>query len=113
MMRTWLTEQWDWLLAGVFIAIATSTVIGFKDGAKGGAIFVSNTAAAIMALVMFPFLSKHGYGSEWVGLLGLFCGGAGMALFGVLTAVSTAIDRRREKLADQIINRVAPEDKRP
>ncbi len=112
-MRTWLLEQWDWLLAGIFVAVATSTTIGLKDRTKGGALFVANSAAAIMALVLFPFLSKYGYGGEWVLLLGLFCGACGTALFGVLTALSSAIDRRRERLADRIIDRVVPEDKSP
>lgn len=110
-MRAWLEGQWDWLLAGIFIAIATSTVTGLQAGTKGGAIFVSNAASAIMALVLFPFLNKYGYGGEWVFLLGLFCGACGLALFRVLTAVSLSIDKRRERLADRIIDRVVPEDK--
>lgn len=110
-MRTWLAEQWDLLLAGVFIAIATSTVIGFKDGAKGGAIFVSNTSAAIMAFVLSPLLAKQGYSWEWIGIFGLVCGACGASMFGVLTALSKAIDRRRDNLANKIIDRVAPEDK--
>ncbi len=112
-MRSWLDENWDWLLTGIFIAVATSTVIGFKDGAKGGAIFVANWSAAIMAIVTYPFLAKHGYGGEWVLVLGLFCGACGTAMFSVLTAVSAAIDKRREKLANKIIDRVAPEDSKP
>lgn len=111
-MRAWLLEQWDLLLAAVFIAIATSTVIGFKDGAKGGAIFVSNTSAAIMAFVLSPILAKQGYSWEWIGVFGLICGACGASMFGVLTALSRAIDRRRDKLADSIIDRVVPEEKK-
>lgn len=112
-MRAWLMDQWDWLLAAVFLAVATSSTIGMKDRTRGGALFFANCCAAIMALVSYPFLAKHGYGGEWVLLLGLVCGACGTAMFGVLTALSGAIDRRRERLADRIIDRVVPEDKGP
>lgn len=112
-MRTWLQEHWDWLLAGIFISLATSTTIGLKDRTKGGALFAANCSASIMALVLYPFLAKYGYSGEWVLLLGLFCGACGTAMFGVLTSLSTVIDRRRERLAEGIVNRVAPEDKSP
>lgn len=107
-MRDWLALQWDWLCAAVFIAMATSTTIGFKDGAKGGAIFVSNAASAILALVLYPFMERWGYNGPYVGLLGLFCGACGMAMFGVLISLSSQIDKRRVKLAGGIIDRVAP-----
>lgn len=110
-MREWFSAQWDLLLAAIFIAIATSTVIGFKDGTKGGAIFVSNMAGALLASVLSPLLAKQGYSWEWIGIFGLLCGACGASMFGVLTALSRAIDRRRDKLADQIIDRVAPGDK--
>lgn len=110
-MGKWLSEQWDLLLAAVFIALATSTVIGFKDGAKGGAIFISNTAAAIMALVLSPLLAKQGYSWEWIGIFGVICGAGGASTFGLLTAISRAIDRRRDNLADKIVDRVVPGDK--
>lgn len=112
-MKTWLHENWDWLLAGVFIALSTSTTIGLKERTKGGALLAANCSAAILALVLYPFLAKYGYSGEWVLLLGLFCGGCGTAMFGVLTSLSSVIDRRRERLAESIVNRVAPEDKSP
>ncbi len=95
-MRAWLQEHWEWLCAALFIAVTTSTVVGLKDGSKGTAIFVSNVASAIMALVF---------------LLGLFCGGCGMSMIGVVIALRNLIDRRKDKLAATIVDRVAPESK--
>jgi len=107
-MRDWLTAQWEWLATAVFIAVITSTTIGFREGSKGGAIFVSNAASAILAMVIYPFLEKWGYNGPFVGLLGLFCGACGMAMFGVLISLSSQIDKRRVKLAEGLIDRVAP-----
>lgn len=107
-MRDWLFLQWDWLLSSIFIAVSTSTIIGFKDGTKGGAIAVSNFASAIVAIVLFPFLEKYGYGGPFSLLLGLFCGACGMATFSVLVSLSNMIERRRAKLAGVLLDRVAP-----
>ena len=108
-MHDWIALHWQGLAAAVFIAVATSTVIGFKDGSKGGAILVANAAAAIMAVVLYPFLGKWGYGDEFSPMLGLFCGACGIALFGVLISLAATIERRRARLAGVILDRVAPE----
>ena len=110
-MRAWLLEHWDWLCTAVFIAVSTSTTIGFKEGAKGAAILVSNTAAALSALALYPFLAKYGYGSEQVVLLGVFCGACGTALFGILIAVRGVVEKRRDRIANAIVSRVSPDTK--
>lgn len=110
-MPSWLEAHWQWLCTAVFIAVATSTTIGFKDGSKGPAIFVSNAASAIMAACLYPFLAKWGYGGEFAPILGLFCGGCGMALFGVLISLGKTIEMRRNRLAGSLVDRVAPESK--
>ena len=112
-MKAWLQEHWEWLCAALFIAVTTSTVVGFKEGSRGTAIFVANAASAIMAIVLYPLLYKFGYGIEGVFLLGLFCGACGTSVFGVLIALRNLIDRRKDKLAGAIIDRVVPETKDP
>lgn len=112
-MRAWLETNGDWLLACVFLSILTSTGIGLKQGTKGPAIFTSNLAAAIMAITLYPFLEKWGYAGPFVGVLALFCGACGAACFGVLIALAGMIDRRRERIAGGLIDRVIPESREP
>lgn len=112
-VRAWLADNLDWLAACVFLSVLTSTAIGLKQGSKGPAIFVSNLAAALMAIALYPLLEKWGYGGPFIGLLALFCGACGMAAFGVLIALSNIIDRRRDKLAGGLLDRVVPEAKDP
>lgn len=111
MMSAWLSSHGDWLFASVFIALITSTTIGFRSGSKGGAILTSNASAAVMSIVIYPFLQRWGYADEFSLLLGLVCGACGYAMFGVLIALSDTIDRRRSKIADSVLDRVAPETK--
>lgn len=110
-MRDWLDKNWDWLVALVFLSVATSTAIGLKEGSKGGAIFVSNLTAALVAVALYPFLEKFGYAGPFIGILALFCGACGVAMFGVLTSLSDLITRRRERLAGSVLDRIAPEAK--
>lgn len=112
-MRDWLNANLDWLSACVLLSILTSTGIGLKQGSKGPAIFVSNLAAALMAIALYPLLEKWGYAGPFIGLLALFCGACGMAMFGVLIALSNMIDRRRDRIAGSLIDRVAPESRDP
>lgn len=110
-MRDWLDKNWDWLVALVFLSVATSTAIGLKEGSKGGAIFVSNLTAALVAVALYPFLEIFGYAKTSIGILALFCGGCGVAMFKVLISLSDLIDRRRERLADSVLNRIVPDAK--
>lgn len=112
-VREWLAENLEWLASAVFLSIMTSTGIGLKQGSKGPAIFTSNLAAAVMALALYPLLQKWGYGGPFIGLLALFCGGCGLASFGVLIALSNIIDRRRDRIAGGLLDRVVPEAKEP
>lgn len=112
-MKDWLADNLDWLVACVFLSVLTSTGIGLKQGSKGPAIFVSNLAAAVMAVCLYPILQKWGYAGPFVGLLALFCGACGMACFGVLISLATLIDRRRERIAGGLIDRVVPESREP
>ncbi len=107
-LLAWLQRKGDWLVALLLISILTSTAIGLKDRATGGAIFVSNLTASLTALAAYPFIEKWGYGGPAVFALGLVCGAVGLAAFGVLTALSDRITRRRDKIADSLIDRVAP-----
>jgi hypothetical protein len=109
-MQHWIEANWDWLMTGVFLAVATSTTIGLRRGTKGGALFVSNSSSAIVAVAFFPFLERYGYSGQFVFLYGMVCGAVGVAVFGVLVSLSDAIDRRREKIADNIIDRVTPHE---
>jgi len=104
----WLQRKGDWLIALLLVAVLTSTAIGLKDRATGGAIFVSNLTAALCALAAYPFIEKWGYGGPAVFALGLVCGAIGLAAFGVLTALRDRITRRRDSIADNLIDRVAP-----
>ena len=109
-MKSWFELNWDWLLSAIFIAVVTSTTIGLKEGTKGGAIAVSNFSSAIMVVVLYPFLTQYGYATPALTLLlGLFCGGCGLAMFSVLIALSSLIERRRAKIAQMIADRVLPE----
>lgn len=112
-MRAWLESNLDWLSAAVLLSILTSTGIGLKQGSKGPAIFTSNLAAAIMAVALYPLLQKWGYAGPFIGLLALFCGACGMACFGVLISLSNLIDRRRERIAGGLIDRVVPGSRDP
>lgn len=112
-MREWWAANGEWLLAAVFLSILTSTGIGLKQGSKGPAIFVSNLAAALLAIALYPLLEKWGYAGPFVGLLALFCGACGMAMFGVLIALAAMIDRRRDRIAGGLIDRVVPESREP
>lgn len=112
-VKAWLDSNLEWLSAAVLLSILTSTAIGLKQGSKGPAIFVSNLAAALMAIALYPLLEKWGYAGPFVGLLALFCGACGMALFGVLIALSNMIDRRRDRIAGGLIDRVVPEAREP
>lgn len=112
-MRAWLETNLDWLSAAVLLSILTSTGIGLKQGSKGPAIFTSNLAAAIMAVALYPLLQQWGYAGPFIGLLALFCGACGMACFGVLISLSNLIDRRRERIAGGLIDRVVPESRDP
>lgn len=107
-MRAWLSDNLEWLASCVFIAVATSTTIGFREGSKGGAIALANFSSAILAIVLYPFLEKYGYTGPFVGILGLFCGACGVGVFSVLISLASTIERRRAKLAGQIVDRVAP-----
>ena len=107
-MRDWLYEHWDWLCAGLFLSLATSTAVGVKEGTKGGALFVSHTSAAVMFFVCYPFISKNGLSGEWAGLLAIGCGVCGTAMFNVLISLRNLIDRRRDKLAGLVANKVLP-----
>lgn len=112
-MTEWLSTRWQWLVALVFMSALTSTTIGLKQGARGGAIFASNLASSITALAIYPLADKYGYGGPFVGLLALFCGACGMALFGVLIALSNLIERRKDRLAGSLLDRVAPDAREP
>lgn len=109
----WLVRKGDWLAALIVVAIFTSTAIGLKDRATGGAIAVSNLTASLTAVAAYPFLERWGYGGPFVLALGLLAGACGIAAFGVLTSLRDMITRRREKIAGNILDRVAPaaEDK--
>ncbi len=107
-LLAWLQRKGDWLVALLLISILTSTAIGLKDRATGGAIFVSNLTASLTALAAYPFIEKWGYGGPAVFALGLVCGAVGLAAFGVLTALRDRITRRRDNIADSLIDRVAP-----
>lgn len=107
-LMAYLIKKGDWLVALIVVAIFTSTAIGLKDRATGGAIFVSNLTASLTAIAAYPFVEKWGYGGPMVFALGLLCGACGLAAFGVLTALSTMITRRREKIAGGLIDRVIP-----
>lgn len=107
-MGHWLEENWSWVCATVFIAVLTSTTIGFKEGSKGGAIFVSNFAAAITGIALYAVLREYYSGFGFVCVLGMFCGACGLSVFGVLISLRNLIDRRRDRLAGVIMDRVAP-----
>lgn len=112
-MREWLNANSEWLGVCVVLSVLTSTAIGLKQGTKGPAIFTSNLTAAIMAIALYPLLEKWGYAGPFVGLLALFCGACGMSLFAVLISLSGLIDRRRERIAGGLIDRVIPEAREP
>lgn len=112
-MLEWLSPRWQWLAALIGLSMLTSTTIGLKQGSKGGAIFASNLASAMMSIALYPLADKYDYGGPFVGLLALFCGACGMAMFGVLIALSNLIERRKDKLAGTILDRVAPEAREP
>ncbi len=108
-LLAWLQRKGDWLVALLLISILTSTAIGLKDRATGGAIFVSNITASLLALAGYPFLEKYGFGGPAVFAWGLIAGSCGIAALGVLTALRDRITRRRDSIADSLIDRVAPE----
>lgn len=108
-LLAWLVRKGDWLVALLVVSIFTSTAIGLKDRATGGAILVSNITAALTALAGYPVLEKWGYGGPWVFAFGLLSGACGLAAFGVLTTLRDVITRRRERIANQLIDRVLPE----
>lgn len=110
-LLVWLQRKGDWLVALLLVAILTSTAIGLKDRATGGAILVSNMTASLVALAGYPFLDKWGYGNAAVFAWGLVAGACGIAAFGVLTALRDRITRRRDSIADSLIDRVVPEAK--
>lgn len=105
----WLMRKGDWLVALIVVAVFTSTAIGLKDRATGGAILVSNITAALTAIAGYPLLEKMGYGGPWVFAFGLLAGACGLAAFGVLTTLGDMITRRRERIANRLIDRVLPE----
>ena len=104
-MKAWLEANWDYLSVALFLALVTSTVIGLRRGTKGGALFVSNSSAAIVAVAFYPVVESFNY-KHYTLLYGMICGAVGVAVFGVLVALSDSIDRRREKLADDIVDKV-------
>lgn len=104
-MKAWLEANWDYLSVALFLSLVTSTVIGLRRGTKGGALFVANSSAAIVAVAFYPVVESFSY-KHYTLLYGMICGAVGVAVFGVLVALSDSIDRRREKLADDIVDKV-------
>lgn len=107
-MRAWLETNFEWLATGIFIALVTSTIIGFKEGSKGAAILLSNASSATIALVFYPFLEKYDYAGPFVLLFGMVCGGCGTAVFGVVVSLGTVIERRKKRIAESLVDRAAP-----
>ena len=60
-MKAWLEANWDYLSVALFLALVTSTVIGLRRGTKGGALFVSNSSAAIVAVAFYPVVESFNY----------------------------------------------------
>lgn len=107
-MRSWLELNLEWLGTGIFIALVTSTIIGLKEGSKGAAILLSNASSATIAVVFYPFLEKYDFAGPFVLLFGMVCGGCGTAVFGVVVALGTVIEKRRLRIAEKFADKVAP-----
>ncbi len=108
-MKAWLENSFEWLAAGIFVAMVTSTIIGLKEGSKGAAILLSNASSATIALVFFPFLEKYDFAGPFVLLFGMICGGCGTAVFGVVVTLGATLEKRRQRIADKMLDRVVPD----
>lgn len=104
-MREWIEASWDYLSVAFFVALITSTTIGLRRGTRGGALLVANLSSVVVALAFYPFVEKYDY-RVFTPLYGMLCGAVGVSVFGVLVALSDAIDRRRDKIADDIVDKV-------
>ncbi len=108
-MIEWLDKNLQWLATGIFVALVTSTIIGFKEGSRGAAILLSNASSATIALVFYPFLEKYDFAGPFVLLFGMICGGCGTAVFGVVVTLGATLERRKQKIADRMLDRVVPD----
>lgn len=112
---SWLADHWDGLGFALFASGTTGAAVGLSKGARGLALLTSHTVASVLTLIAYPLVTDKGY--SWMVAVPVCAvlGGIGMALLRLLVALSDAIDRRRARLADNILDRVAreAEEKKP
>lgn len=107
-LRQWLERYGDWLGFSQLIALMVGSVIGFMQRSRGLAILFSHVAASVTGIVTFTGGISWGYGVVFVAVSsGVVGGGLGMALFRILLSVSDRLDKRRDEIADKLIDKVS------
>lgn len=106
-VRQWFERYGDWFAFSQLIALMVGSVIGFRQRSRGLAILFTHISASVVAIICFMAGIGQGYGTILVSIsAGVIGGGLGWVLFGLLITLSDRLDKRREEIADKVINKV-------
>lgn len=105
-VRQWIERYGDWLGVSQLLGLMVASVISFMQGVRGAAVLFSHFASSVASICLFVGGVAMGYSLILDAIGSAVLGGAlGMALFRLLISISDRIDRRREVIAEDLVDR--------
>ena len=105
-LREWLSAHLDDLGATILIAVLVAALVGFIKRSTGAAVFISCSAATMLVLIFYPWVSNLGY--RWdqvVPALGVAAGFCAVSLFKIAMKFSDKLGEKDGELAEELLNR--------
>lgn len=105
-VRQWLERYGDWLGVSQIIGLMVASVVAFMQSTRGLAVLFSHFASSVASICLFVAGLELDYPVVDVSIASAVGGGAlGMALFRLLVSISDRIDKRREAIAEDLVDR--------
>jgi len=105
-IREWFSAHLDDLGATILIAVLVAALVGFIKRSTGAAVFISCSAATMLVLIVYPWVSNLGY--RWdqvVPGLGVAAGFCAVSLFKIAMKFSDRLEARDGEIADGLIDK--------
>lgn len=106
-LREWLIHFGDYLAATLLLALATSSVVGWRKRSTGAALLMSHVASGILSIFLFVIGKGLHYDPMTIMVVaGPIGGSCSYAAFSLLLSINDRLELRKGSIADGLIDRV-------